>query len=62
MAMLGDAIRNLKLDRRLAHRRGWIEESELQTALGELADAADKLAPEEAEPPPAPATDSPAEP
>ena len=54
--MLGDAIRNLKLDRRLASRRGWIEEKELGEALEALADTTDKIAPEEpAEPPASPA-------
>jgi len=36
--MLGDAIRKLKLDRRLSNRKGWLEEGELETAIGELRD------------------------
>jgi hypothetical protein len=58
--MLGDAIRNLKLDRRLVSRRGWIGEKELADALGALPDAATKVAPEEPEDAPAAgaATDS----
>jgi hypothetical protein len=48
--MLGDAIRALKLDRRLASRRGWIAEAELVRRLLELPDVKEKAA----EPPPAP--------
>jgi hypothetical protein len=48
--MLGDAIRALKLDRRLASRRGWIAEAELVRLLLELPDVKEKAA----EPPPAP--------
>jgi hypothetical protein len=54
--MLGDAIRTLKLDRRLASRRGWIEEQELQRSLAELPDVKEKAA--EPPPPPAPAQDT----
>jgi hypothetical protein len=42
----------MKLDRRLASRRGWIEEAELGRALAELPDVAAKAA----EPAPLPAT------
>ena len=42
--MLGDAIRNLKLDRRLAGRREWLKGGELEAALAELPDLADKAA------------------
>jgi hypothetical protein len=46
--MLQDAIRVLKLDRRLVHRRGWIGAKELAEALAELPDVEAKAA----EPPP----------
>lgn len=49
--MLGDALRNLKLDRRLAHRRGWVAPEELAAGLAALPDVTDK----KADPPP-PAT------
>jgi hypothetical protein len=42
--VLKDAIRSLKLDRRLATRRGWIQEQELTHALGQLPDVKDKAA------------------
>jgi hypothetical protein len=48
--MLGDAIRALKLDRRLASRRGWISEADLARSLLELPDVKGKAA----EPPPVP--------
>jgi len=47
----------LKLDRRLATRRGWIEASELTRALAELPDVKDKAA--EPAPPPASPGDAP---
>lgn len=50
--MLGDALRNLKLDRRLASRRGWVAPEELAAALAALPDVTDK----KADPPPVPAT------
>jgi hypothetical protein len=46
--MLGDALRNLKLDRRLANRRGWVAPEELAAALAALPDVTDK----KADPPP----------
>lgn len=49
--MLGEAIQALKLDRRLASRRGWVEESELARALSDLPDVKSKAA--EPAPPPA---------
>ena len=39
--MLKEALENLKLDARLAHRRGWICEEEREQALAELPDAAE---------------------
>ena len=45
--MLGDAIRNLRLDRRLAKRRGWIEQKDLDDALEALPDTSANIAPEE---------------
>ena len=51
--MLDDALRKLRLDRRLVDRRGWIPRAELERALAELPDVEDKAAPPEApEPPP----------
>jgi hypothetical protein len=55
--LLRDAIHTLKLDRRLATRRGWIEQTELTRALAELPDVKDKAA--EPAPPPAPPADAP---
>jgi hypothetical protein len=46
--MLDDALRKLKLDRRLLERRGWINRDELKRALADLPDVADKAAPAEA--------------
>jgi hypothetical protein len=50
--MLRDALRDLKLDRRLAHRRGWVSPEELRKGLAALPDVSDKKA---EPPPPAPA-------
>jgi hypothetical protein len=50
--MLQDAIRSLKLDRRLRNRRGWVSEEELARSLADLPDVKDKAA-EPAPPPPA---------
>jgi hypothetical protein len=55
--MLGDAIRTMKLDRRLASRRGWIGEADLARALNELPDVKEKAA--EPAPPPEPAPEPP---
>jgi hypothetical protein len=52
--LLRDAIHALKLDRRLATRRGWVEATELTRALAELPDVKGKAA-EPAPPSPAPA-------
>jgi hypothetical protein len=46
--MLDDALRELRLDRRLLERRGWITKAELDRAMTELPDVADKAAPPEA--------------
>ena len=46
--MLDDALRELRLDRRLLERRGWLSRAELERALAELPDVADKAAPPEA--------------
>ena len=40
----------LRLDRRLIGRRGWISGDELEKALSQLPDVADKIAPPEDEP------------
>jgi hypothetical protein len=45
--MLDDALRKLRLDRRLLERRGWISKAELDRALAELPDVEDKAAPPE---------------
>ena len=37
-----DALRKLRLDRRLTRRRGWIGEAELERELASLPDAAAK--------------------
>jgi hypothetical protein len=52
--MLGDALRNLKLDRRLASRRGWVKPDELTAELAALPDVSDKKADP---PPPTPGTE-----
>jgi hypothetical protein len=57
--LLRDAIHTLKLDRRLATRRGWIEETELTRALADLPDVKAKAA-EPAAPPAAAADEPPA--
>jgi hypothetical protein len=57
--MLSDALRDLKLDRRLASRRGWVSPEELAKGLAALPDVADKKA---ETPPPAPASESPEKP
>ena len=41
--MVHDSMRNLKLDKRLARRRGWVEENELETALEGLPDVSEKV-------------------
>lgn len=45
--MIESALRNLRLDRRLLDRRGWIGREELERALAELPDVSDKIAPAE---------------
>ena len=42
--MLGEAIRKLKLDRRLSRRRGWVEADELDSAIEALPDLAENAA------------------
>jgi hypothetical protein len=54
--MLQDAIRSLRLDRRLRHRRGWIADAELDRSLAELPDVKGKAA--DPAPPTAPAGDA----
>jgi hypothetical protein len=46
-------LSNLRLDRRLLRRRGWIAEKELERELTKLPDAAEKAQPVEGEPAPA---------
>jgi hypothetical protein len=48
--MLDEALRDLRTDRRMLERRGWITRQELAATLAGLPDAADKVAPQE-EPP-----------
>jgi hypothetical protein len=50
--MLDDALRDLKLDRRMLERRGWITRQELAAAMTALPDSADKVAPQEETPAP----------
>ncbi|MCX5739654.1 MAG: hypothetical protein NTZ61_14395 [Proteobacteria bacterium] len=45
--MLDEALRDLRTDRRMLDRRGWITRQELATTLAELPDTADKVAPQE---------------
>ncbi len=53
-----DYNENLRFDRRLARRRGWITPDDLASALDGLPDVSDKIAPPEEES----ADDSPAPP
>lgn len=48
--MLDDALRELKRDRRMLERRGWVTRAEVEQLLTELPDVADKAAPPEAPP------------
>ena len=52
--MLDEALRDLRTDRRMLDRRGWITRQELATMLAALPDAADKVAPQEESPAPTP--------
>jgi hypothetical protein len=45
--MLDDALRKLRLDRRLMERRGWIPRPSSERALAELPDVESKAAPPE---------------
>ena len=54
--MLDEALRDLRTDRRMLDRRGWITRQELATTLAELPDTAEKIAPQEEAPAPAPQT------
>lgn len=54
--MLDEALRDLRTDRRMLDRRGWITRQELATTLAELPDTAEKIAPQEESPAPAPQT------
>lgn len=49
----------LRLDRRLASRRGWIQDGELDAEFSKLPDVSDKIAPPEDEAPPAPVEQAP---
>jgi len=55
------AMQQLKLDRRLLRRRGWIKGDELERALAELPDVSHKIAPpsEDEEPESAEAVETP---
>jgi hypothetical protein len=44
---LSDAKQNLRLDKRLIRRRGWIRPEELERELGSLPDVSDKIQPVE---------------
>ena len=52
--MLDEALRDLRTDCRMLERRGWITRRDLATTLAELPDSADKVAPQEEPPAPAP--------
>jgi len=54
--MLDEALRDLRTDRRMLDRRGWITRQELAATLAELPDAADKAAPQEESPAATPQT------
>jgi len=45
--MIEPALRKLRLDSRLAGRRGWIDKKELEQALTALPDVSAKIAPKE---------------
>lgn len=47
--MLDDSLRELKRDRRMLERRGWVTRSEVEQLLSQLPDVADKAAPPEAQ-------------
>ncbi len=56
--MIDRHVRNLRLDRRLAHRRGWISAQDMDEALEGLPDVAEKaelVTDESDSPDPAPA-------
>jgi len=46
-----DALQQLRLDRRLIKRRGWISQAELEKAMEALPDVSDKVAPPDEEAP-----------
>ena len=46
-----EALQQLRLDRRLIKRRGWISGAELEKAIEALPDVADKVAPPDEEAP-----------
>ena len=56
--MIDEALKKLRLDRRLSDRPGWASKEELERALSGLPDVSDKIAPPE-EPPPAGAPETP---
>ncbi len=47
---MSDSARNLRFDRRLARRRGWIAPEELERELADLPDVSAKIQPPEDEP------------
>jgi hypothetical protein len=46
-----DALQQLRLDRRLIKRRGWISQAELEKAIEALPDVSDKVSPPDEEAP-----------
>jgi hypothetical protein len=44
-----ESMKKLRLDRRLAHRRGWIASEQLERELAALPDVSDKIEPGERE-------------
>jgi len=49
-----NSLRNLRMDRRLHQRRGWIPDDELARELESLPDAASKILPEDDDKAPSP--------
>lgn len=45
--MLDEALENLRIDRRMLERRGWLTRQELEKALAGLPDVSEKAAPQE---------------
>jgi hypothetical protein len=57
--MAYDYTRNLKLDRRLLRRRGWVDPEELERELADLPDVSHKAQPRGGDEEPAPESEEP---